>query len=216
MDIIWQRLLLTVPLTLMAVSFHEAAHAGVALWKGDDTAARQGRTSLLPFSHIDPIGTLAIPLVLALLGGPVIGFGKPTPVDPSQLDQPKRDYSLVALAGPLANLAVALGLAALGAFAIHGFGLDLGLGGTLLSSAIFINILLAGLNILPLPGFDGLKALYVFLPDAWCWRLNRAEPLYLVILLAAAWLGVFGYILRPLLLSTQALCLLVGLPSPSL
>lgn len=215
-DSTWQRLLLTLPLTLMAVSFHEAAHAGAALWKGDATAARQGRTSLLPFSHIDPLGSLAIPLFLSLLGGPVIGFGKPTPVDPALLGSPKRDYSLVALAGPLANLGLALALTALGALAVRGLGLDLGVGGSLLATGILVNALLAGLNLLPLPGFDGLKALYVFLPDAWCWRLSRAEPLYLVILLAAAWLGVFSLILGPLLRGTQALCVLAGLPLPLL
>lgn len=183
---------------LLALSVHEAAHAWAALRLGDPTAAVQGRTSLLPFRHIDPVGTVLLPgLLLLMQAGFLIGYAKPTPVDPGRFKDPKAGFAWVALAGPAANLGLALGLALLGAVLSQGLGLDdPGLAG-LLGAGILVNALLAWLNLLPLPGLDGLKALYRFLPDAWCWVLHRAERWFILILVLAAWTGALGPLLRP-------------------
>ena len=205
---------MALPLTLMALSAHEAAHAWVARWRGDRTAEEQGRLTLLPFAHVDPVGTLALPILMAVSGGPVIGYAKPTPVDPSRLKRPKLDYSLVALAGPLSNLALALALALLGMVLVRALDLQSPASDLLLGMAIFINVVLGFFNLAPLPGFDGLKALYVLLPDEWCWRLSRAEPFFIVVLVMGLYLGLFRYLLIPADAATRALCGLAGIPLP--
>ena len=204
-------------LLLLAVSAHEAGHAWAAQRRGDPTAAAQGRLSLLPFSHFDWIGCLLFPVLLVWAHSPyIIGFGRPTPVDPGRLKRPKADFSLVALAGPLANLALALALTLLGALGFQGLGLHSPEGALLLGAAIAINITLACFNLLPLPGFDGLKALYAFLPDEWCWRLQRGERYFLMVLLLAAWLGPLDLALYPGFWLSRVLCGLAGVPLPAL
>ena len=202
---------------LLAVSVHEAGHAWTALKRGDPTALRAGRVSLLPFSHFDWLGCLLLPALLVWIHSPyIIGFGRPTPVDPASLKRPKADFSLVSLAGPLANLALALALALVGAIGFLGLGLRSPEAGLLLGAAIAINVMLACFNLLPLPGFDGLKALYVFLPDEWCWRLQRGERYFLVIMLLAAWFGPLNMALYPGFWLSRLLCGLAGVPVPAL
>jgi Zn-dependent protease len=211
------RILLYLPLLLLAVSAHEAAHAWAALRLGDDTAAKQGRVSLLPFSHVDLWGTLILPLLLLALQSPfLIGYAKPTPVDAGKLRRPKRDFSLVAVAGPLGNLALAVGLAALGALLFGVLGLESPEGQVIVAAGIFVNALLACLNLLPLPGFDGLKALYAFLPERWCWRLQRADSLFFLVLALAAFTRVLDLALWPARELTQTLCIVAGIPWPQL
>jgi Zn-dependent protease len=211
------RLLLYLPLLLMAVSAHEAAHAWAARWRGDDTAARQGRLSLLPFVHVDPWGTLLLPALLVVMQSSFfIAYAKPTPVDPSRLRRPKADFSLVALAGPLANLALALALTLVGALVFVVLGVESAEARLIVAVGIFLNVMLACLNLLPLPGFDGMKALYVFLPDRWCWRLQQAEPYFLVILVLAAFTQVLDLALVPVHPITEALCTVAGTGWPNL
>lgn len=199
------------PMLLLGLSAHEAAHAWAAWRLGDPTAQKLGRTSLLPFRHIDPLGSLALPALLLLLKAPfLIGYAKPTPVDPGRFRDPKAGFSWVALAGPLANLAVAAGLAGLGAVLIKGLGISDPSLALLLGAGIVVNALLGCLNLLPLPGFDGLKALYAFLPDAWCWQLQRAERWFFVVLVLAAWTRALDVALYPGFRLGQALCALAG------
>lgn len=184
------RALLYLPLLLLAVSAHEAAHAWAALRRGDPTARDQGRMSLLPFTHFDLWGSLGLPLMLAALEAPLlVAFAKPTPVDPGRLRRPQRDFSLVAVAGPLANLGLALLMALAGLLLFRVAGLDSPAARQLLAAGILCNVVLAWVNLLPLPGFDGLKALYAFLPESWCWRLHRTERYHLFLLLLVVWLA---------------------------
>jgi len=204
-------------LLILAVSVHEAGHAWAALQRGDPTAADKGRLSWLPFSHFDLVGCLLLPALLVWAhAGFIMGYGKPTPVDPGRLKRPKADFSLVSLAGPGANLAAALSLALIGALAFHGLKLDNPPAALLLGSAIAINVTLACVNLLPLPGFDGLKALYAFLPDEWCWRLQRGERFFLTVMLLAAWFGALDLALYPGFWLGHALCGLAGVPLPVL
>lgn len=209
-----QKALVLLPMLLLALSAHEAAHAWAALRLGDPTAHKLGRTSLLPFRHIDPLGSLVLPALLLLVRAPfLIGYAKATPVDPGRFRDPKSGFSQVALAGPLANLGLALVLAALGALLVRGLGFeDPGLV-QLLSAGIVVNALLGGLNLLPLPGFDGLKALYALLPDAWCWQLHKAERWFVLVLVLAAWTRALDVALYPALRLGQVLCVWAGLGS---
>ncbi len=201
------------PLLLLGLSVHEASHAFAAWRLGDPTAKQAGRLTLYPPRHIDLFGSVLLPMILlALPLGFTFGWAKPTPVDPGKLGHPKRDYSLVALAGPLSNLALAL----LFALAVKAGGSALAMGplGMLLGAGIFINVMLGWFNLLPLPGLDGLKACYAFLPDEWCWRLSRSEPMFLFLLLVLMYLGLFGWAFAPIRVISQALCQWSGAACP--
>jgi Zn-dependent protease len=204
--------LLFLPMLLLAVSAHEAAHAWTALRLGDPTAEKQGRVSLLPFTHFDLIGSFVLPgLLLWQQASFLVGYAKPTPVDPGRFRDPKAGFAVVALAGPAGNLLLALLLALTGAGLMRGLGLQNSALEQLLAAGILINALLAAINLLPLPGFDGLKACYAFLPDSWCWRLQRAERWYILILVLAAWANVLGWASLPGLWLGRGLCRLAGL-----
>jgi Zn-dependent protease len=177
----FMKLVIDLPLILMA--FHESAHGLMAYWLGDSTAKDQGRITLNPIKHIDLWTSILLPVMLVLSGMPVLAGAKPTPVNVDQLRNPKRDFSLVALAGPISNLVLAVCLAFLGLILV-GF-LNLPYVGILIQRAIFLNVMLAFFNLLPLPTLDGLKALYVFMPNAWCWALNRMEHLGFIVLYLA-------------------------------
>lgn len=173
----WQakalQLLVALPILLFSVAWHESAHGLMALWQGDDTARKAGRISLNPFRHVDVFGSILLPALLILLGLPVLAAAKPTPVDPGKLKNPKAGFSLVALAGPVSNLFLALcftfaGLLLVGIMNLPHVSL-------IVVQGIYLNLLLALFNILPLPTLDGLKVFYAVLPESWCWRLNRLE-----------------------------------------
>jgi Zn-dependent protease len=155
-----------IPLVI-AIVFHEVAHGWVANAFGDPTARRKGRLSLNPLRHVDPVGTVVLPLVLAISGAPVFGWAKPVPVVAHRMRNPRFHMVLVALAGPGTNLL----LAVLGALAFAGF-LAIGPGQGLLSlfvainlfNFVAINIFLAVFNMLPIPPFDGGHVLEGLLP----------------------------------------------------
>ena len=170
---------------MFAISVHESAHAWMARRCGDPTASRLGRISLNPIRHIDPIGTVVLPLVAAISGMPLLGWAKPTPVNPRNFRNPRMDDILTSVAGPASNFIVATGaLLLLGGISLtsatgHGIvqGLPLGLEGSgsdsflvpiamLLYELMFINIVLAVFNLIPVPPLDGSHVLRHFLPDA--------------------------------------------------
>ncbi len=151
---------------LFSLTVHEAAHALAALRLGDDTALRMGRVTLNPLAHIDPIGTIVVPVVMALLpGGLLFGWAKPVPVNTFQLRNPMRDHAIIAAAGPASNLvlaavfAVLLGLLAAVAHHRLAAGVELGAAYSflhlLLQWGVLLNILLALFNLIPLPPLDG-------------------------------------------------------------
>lgn len=186
---------------LLAITVHEVAHGRTALYFGDTTAASQGRLSLNPLRHIDPIGTVLVPLLLiALQTGFIFGWAKPVPVNAFRLRSPKRDMALVALAGPASNVVMGIGWALLLSLALalesstHFVALPLYY---MAIAGITINVFLTVLNMLPVPPLDGAKVLAGLLPDRLAMLLWRMEPFGFIILLLLIASGILIQILGP-------------------
>ncbi len=191
---------------LFAITVHEVAHGWVARQLGDPTAMMLGRLTLNPLKHIDPIGTVLVPILLLMVGGVIFGWAKPVPITVENLRNPKRDMALVAAAGPLSNLAMALGWALLMkvALVISGSLPALALPLTYMSAAgITINIILLVLNLIPIPPLDGSRVVSGLLPGPWAWQYNRLEPYGLFILLGLMFFGVLGKVLWPPVMLVQ-------------
>ncbi|NLO79952.1 MAG: site-2 protease family protein [Xanthomonadaceae bacterium] len=184
---------------LFAITLHEVAHGWAAEKLGDRTARRLGRISLNPVRHIDPVGTVLVPLLLFFSGGFIFGWAKPVPVTWENLRQPKRDMALVAVAGPAANLLMALAwglLAKLGAEAVASPTIARGL--VMMGIAgLQINIVLMVLNLLPLPPLDGSRIVSSLLPPGPEAAYSRLEPYGLAILLVLMVTGILGKLLLP-------------------
>ncbi len=191
---------------LFAITVHEVAHGWVALRLGDPTAQMMGRLTLNPIRHIDPFGTVLLPIMLIVLskvaGTPpfVFGWAKPVPVTWENLRNPKRDMALVALAGPMSNLLMAILWAVvtkigylLGAGAL---GLPLILMGTF---GILFNLVLMVLNLFPLPPLDGGRILTSVLPGPMAWQVGRIEPYGFLIILLLLATGVLWSIMGPVI-----------------
>lgn len=195
-----QRLVIWALPVLSAMTLHEVAHGFMAWRLGDPTAKAAGRLSLNPLRHIDPIGTLLVPLLLFFVSGFVLGWAKPVPVAINRLRHPRRDMMLVALAGPGSNLLMALGWALLIVVALGPLA-DWPWAATPLyymgQAGVLINLLLAVLNLLPLPPLDGSKVLLGLLPGRLGTRLLRVEPFGLLILLLLLVTGVLTALLEP-------------------
>lgn len=189
---------------VFAITLHEAAHGYVAKHFGDLTAYAEGRVSLNPLRHIDPFGTIALPLILLavskLFGGAGILFGwaKPVPVNFANLRHPKRDMLWVAAAGPFSNLVMALFWALIVKLGLsmpeNYFSLPLALTG---AAGVFINIIIMVLNLVPLPPLDGGRILVSLLPHRLALRVARIEPYGFFILIFLLFTGVLGYVLWP-------------------
>lgn len=183
---------------LFAITLHEAAHGYVARHFGDMTAYEQGRISLNPIRHIDPVGTILLPLLTLWMGGILFGWAKPVPVNFAALNRPKQDMLWVALAGPLANLFMALLWATLAKLAMilpaNYFAEPL-LG--MAQIGIKINIVLMVLNLLPLPPLDGGRMAVSLLPNRQASILAKIEPYGMFILIFLAVSPVLSWILGP-------------------
>jgi len=183
---------------IFAITLHEAAHGFVAKHFGDTTAYMLGRVSLNPLRHIDPIGTVLVPLLTLMLGGILFGWAKPVPVNFSQLRNPKKDMLWVAAAGPMSNLAMAV----FWAFTIkiatlmpdNGMALPLALMG---QAGVTINLVLMVLNLLPLPPLDGGRIAVSLLPNHLAYRYAQIEPYGMIILVLLMFSGVLSSILWP-------------------
>jgi Zn-dependent protease len=174
---------------VLAITFHEAAHAWVAERCGDDTARLLGRVSFNPIKHVDPFGTLLLPGLLLLLKSPILfGYAKPVPVNFGRLREPKRDMIWVALAGPAVNVVLAFVAALLLHPAVYLPPQLAAWVGENLVNAIFINVLLAVFNMLPLPPLDGGRVLTGLLPHRAAWRFAQLERYGLLILIGLLFL----------------------------
>lgn len=183
---------------LFAITLHEAAHGYVARHFGDMTAYQQGRISLNPLRHIDPVGTILFPLLTLWLGGILFGWAKPVPVNFTALRRPKQDMLWVAIAGPASNLFMAFGWALF--YKIAWLFPDSYFAEPLLGMAsigININIILMVLNLLPLPPLDGGRVAVSLLPHRQAYQLSRVEPYGIFILIFLAVTPVLGWVLLP-------------------
>ncbi|MDR0776834.1 MAG: site-2 protease family protein [Azonexus sp.] len=186
---------------IFAITLHEAAHGYAARHFGDPTAWQLGRISLNPLRHIDPIGTILIPAAILLFSGGsfLFGYAKPVPVDFGRLRNPKRDMLWVALAGPAANLFMALcwGLLLKLAWELPSNIFTLPLS-EMSKIGIIVNCVLMVLNLLPLPPLDGGRVAVSLLPHRLAWRFARIEPWGFPILLLLLFTGILSQVMTPL------------------
>jgi Zn-dependent protease len=200
---------------IFAITVHEAAHGWVAKRLGDPTASMLGRVTFNPIKHIDLIGTIVVPTAMYLFTGFLFGWAKPVPVDWRQLGNPRRDMALVALAGPMANLLMAIFWAIMLKIGVSldsdyaWLAIPLFYMGTI---GIFINAILMVLNLLPILPLDGGRILAAMLPPRLAFSYSRLEPWGLVIVIGLLVTGLLGTILRPGIHLVQVLSTtLVGL-----
>jgi len=190
----------TIPV-LYAITMHEAAHGYVAMLLGDKTAYMLGRVSLNPFKHIDPVGTVAIPLLLVFLGGFIFGWAKPVPVNEHSFKHPKRDLAIVAMAGPLSNLLMAILWALVIKFSF--FLRDAGYAEAAIlhsvgSAGIIANVVLGMFNLLPIPPLDGSKVVYSLISRRLYFFYSKLESVGFIILLGLIVTGLLNDILGPM------------------
>jgi Zn-dependent protease len=203
---------------LFAITVHEAAHGWAAKRMGDSTAFDLGRVSLNPLVHIDPIGTVVLPLMLVLIGAPAFGWAKPVPVNPYNLRHPRRDNLVISAAGPAANLLTSIGAMVLllvlkftvpgvraflqspalfrailpqGFYPLQGLAL-------ILYFAVIINIYLAVFNMIPVPPLDGSGILLGVLSEKAAARYDKLRPYGFFVVLALLYLNVLDIIILPL------------------
>jgi len=195
----------TIPV-LLAITLHEAAHAYAAHRLGDSTAKMMGRLSLNPIRHIDLVGTIVVPILVGIFSHFqfIFGWAKPVPINYNQLKQPRRDMALVAAAGPLSNLAMALFWASVFKIGLmlkpetSMVALFLALSG---QAGILINLILAFLNLIPIPPLDGSRVVTGFLPPHLATQYLKIEPFGFIIILALLATNILSFILSPLIVN---------------
>ncbi len=182
---------------IFAITVHEAAHGYAARYFGDLTAQLEGRITLNPIKHIDPLGTIVVPTLTMLAGGILFGWAKPVPVDFSRLRNPKKDMLWVAAAGPASNLVMAVIWAFVFNFSAHApenFVTPLSL---MAQAGIMINVVLLVLNLLPLPPLDGGRIAVSLLPNHLAYHFSKLERFGFVILIILLFSGVLFQIMMP-------------------
>ena len=200
---------------IFAITVHEVAHGWMARRFGDPTAAQAGRLSLNPLKHVDWVGTVLIPgLLLLTFTGFIFGWAKPVPVDARYFKKPRQAMAWVALAGPVSNVLMALCWALLARLGVALYAYEFvampliytGIAG------ISINLVLALINLLPIPPLDGSRVLSGLLPDYWAWQFNRLERFGMLIMLGLLATNVLGIILQyPMFYAQQWFFTLAGL-----
>jgi Zn-dependent protease len=185
---------------IFAITVHEAAHGWVASKLGDPTAKQLGRLTLNPLPHIDPVGTVILPIAMLVLSGFIFGWAKPVPVNIRNFREPRKDMAMVALAGPISNLMMALfwglmwKLAVILPGSMHWFAVPLLLMGKI---GIQFNFILLVLNLLPLPPLDGSRVLSWLLPTQLALKLDKIEPYGAFILIGLLLLGLWNVLIAP-------------------
>ncbi len=192
-----QRIMLTIPALLVSASFHEFAHGFVAYRMGDSTAKNEGRLTLNPIKHIDPIGTILVPFVLSLSGFGFFGWAKPVPVNPYNLRDPKTGMAWVALAGPLTNFMLVFStlffLVLVKKFAVWGVpGIIIDPFFNFLLYMVIINVVLGVFNLIPIPPLDGGRIAVGLLPNDMAGKWAALEPYGMFIIMGLVFLDPLG------------------------
>jgi len=194
---------------LFAITLHEVAHGWAARQLGDRTAEILGRLSLNPLKHVDPIGTLVVPLLMFMFSGFLFGWAKPVPVAFRNLRRPKTDMVWVALAGPAANVVMGIGWAL-----VLKLSYTVGPAGDFLSQmaeiGLLINILLAAFNLLPIPPLDGGRVVRGLVGEGFGNLLDRIEPFGLIIIVLLLVTDVLWFFVQPLIAVVRSLILIVA------
>jgi Zn-dependent protease len=183
---------------LCSLTVHEMAHAWTADRLGDPTARLQGRVTLNPLAHADPIGTVLFPLIAMVTGAPLIGWAKPVPVNVRQLRHHERDYVLVAAAGPASNIVIAV-VSAFVLAVMTPVGNDTSALASFLTRLVTLNVLLAVFNMLPIPPLDGGNVLSGLLPRRIAYTFDQIRP--------------YGFLILYAIILTDAFTVLVARPS---
>jgi len=204
MEDVFKIILALVPI-ITAITLHEAAHGWVAFKLGDSTAKDLGRITVNPIKHIDPLGTVIIPVVMIIVTGYAFGYAKPVPVDVRNFEHPQKDMALVALAGPLSNFIMAIFWTFL-LMVVHKFmpqGAVTNAASYMAGIGVIINIVLMVINLLPMLPLDGGRIVMGVLPFKWATVFVRSESfgMWLVILLLVT--GILGKILMPMVQMVQ-------------
>lgn len=178
---------------LLSMTLHEAMHAFVGYWLGDDTAKLEGRLTLNPIKHIDPFLTIILPLMLAIVGGPIFGGAKPVPFNPARVRYDEWGAALIAIAGPLTNLLIAFVI--FGVYVLAGTP-DSGFWGLALPTAIYVNLGFFIFNMIPLPPLDGSRVLYALAPEFIRRGMEAIERygiifVFMLVLVASPLIGAF-------------------------
>lgn len=198
-----EQLLISLPVLIFSIVVHEVAHAYVARTQGDNTAFMLGRITLNPLPHLDPLGSVLLPGIMALTGGPILGWAKPVPVNPRNFRSYKRGDILVSLAGIASNLVLAvlftlLLAATLAAAAAFPGALRLwAVLGAMFQAGIFINFLLALFNLLPVPPLDGSHVMMHLLPVKLAVKYRELGRYGMLILFALLFLGALSFVFLP-------------------
>lgn len=184
---------------LVSMTIHEAMHAFMAYWLGDDTAKAQGRLTLNPLKHIDPFLTILLPVMLAIVGAPIFGGARPVPFNPDRVRGGEWGAALVALAGPLTNVIIAFIAFGVGVVAgvISAEGVQVSLAGKIVMTAVGVNLGFFVFNMLPLPPLDGSRVLYVLAPEFVRRGMEVLERVGIMVIFAFVLFG--GVILGPVM-----------------
>ncbi len=169
---------------LVSMTLHEAMHAFVGYWLGDDTAKKQGRLTLNPIKHIDPFLTILLPVMLAIVGAPIFGGAKPVPFNPERVKGGEWGAALIAIAGPLTNFVIAFILFGIGVVSgvITTAGIEASLAGQIILTGIYVNIGFFIFNMLPIPPLDGSRVLYALAPEFVRRGMEAVERMGIVII----------------------------------
>ncbi|MBK7281007.1 site-2 protease family protein [Candidatus Aalborgicola defluviihabitans] len=202
---------------IFAITLHEAAHGYAARHFGDNTAWMMGRVTLNPLKHIDPFGTILLPLILVLIGSPIIlGAAKPVPVRFGNLRNPKRDMIWVALAGPAANIVMALAWG-VGLYLLEGLGVTEQFFLKMCQGGVLVNVVLFAFNLFPLPPLDGGRILVGLLPIKQAMLVSRVEPFGFFIVIALVFTGFVNTLwMQPLMALTYTVLNLLLSPLAAL